>query len=130
MAWQGFRADRAAHVAQFCRPVYEEVITEAVARGMLEAPGFFANPLTRRAYLGASWMGPARPTLDPVKDAKADEAYLGMGVTSLTRISAERFGEDYRATRRRRAQDGSDAAAAALAPAPLAQPQPDDEEDS
>ena len=113
MAWQFFRTDRAMHVSQFCRPVYEAVITEAVARGHLRAPGFFQNPLRRRAWLGSEWMGPARPTIDPVKDATADEKYLEMGVTSLTRISAERFGMDQRRVRRRRAQDGSDERAAA-----------------
>jgi len=114
MAWQGFRTDRVAHVEQFCRPVYEEVMTEAVARGYLDAPGFFSDPLRRRAWLGATWMGPARPTIDPVKDANADRAYLEMGATSLTRISAERFGQDYRTIRRRRAQDGSNEAVAMM----------------
>jgi len=114
VAWQGFRTDRRAHVSQFCQPIYEEVITEAVARGLLEAPGFFSDPLRRRAWLGATWMGPARPTLDPVKDANSDRLYLEMGATSLTRISAERFGQDYRTVKRRRLQDGSAEAAAAL----------------
>lgn len=127
MAWQFFRTDRARHVSQFCAPVYEAVITEAVARGLLVAPGFFADPLRRRAWLGAVWMGPARPTVDPVKDATADEKWLEMGVTSLTRIAAERFGQDYRAIRRRRAQDGSDEVAARKAP-PTGTPTPPAEE--
>lgn len=118
MAWLFFRADRALHVRQFCAPAYEDVISEAVARGVLRAPGFFSNPLRRRAWLGAVWMGPARPTIDPVKDATADRMYLDMGATSLTRITAERFGLDHRAVRRRRAQDGSDAASVAGFPGP------------
>jgi len=108
MAWQFFRTDRARHVTQFCRPSYEAVMTEAVARGLLQAPGFFTDPLRRRAWLHADWMGPARPTIDPTKDAQADEAYLAMGATSLTRITAERFGTDQRVVRRRRQQDGSE----------------------
>lgn len=117
MAWLFFRADRALHVIQFCQPAYEDVITEAVARGLLKAPGFFSDPLRRRAWLGAVWMGPARPTIDPVKDATADEKYLAMGATSLTRITAERFGLDHRTVRRRRAMDGSASASAAGAKA-------------
>jgi lambda family phage portal protein len=112
MAWQFFRTDRNLHVTQFCKPAYEDVITEAVARGLLAAPGFLTDPLRRQAYLNATWMGPARPTLDPVKDAKADELYLNMGVTSKTRIAAERFGVDLRDVQRRRAKDGSDQTAA------------------
>lgn len=107
MAWQFFRVDRTRHVRQFCQPTYAEVIGEAVARGLLEAPGFFGDPLRRKAWLGATWMGPARITIDPVKDAKSDKEYLDMGATSLTRITAERFGQDVRDVRRRRAADGS-----------------------
>lgn len=130
IAWIYFRVDRAQHVSQFCVPAYEDVITEAVARGHLKAPGFFTNPLRRQAWLGAVWMGPARPTIDPVKEAKADEIYLDMGVTSLTRIAAERYGVDYRTVQRRRAQDGSDARAAAkAAPAVAAAPVDDDDVD-
>lgn len=110
MAWLFFRTDRALHVSQFCQPFYEDVISEAVARGLLVAPGFFTNPLRRQAWLGTVWMGPARPTIDPVKDANADQLYLDMGATSLTRIVAERFGMDQRVVQRRRAQDGSEAA--------------------
>lgn len=110
MAWQFFRADRALHVHQFCKPVYATVIGEAVARGILNAPGFFSDPLRRRAWLNASWMGPSRPTIDPTKDMKADEGYLKMGATSLTRITAERFGADARDVRRRRSEDGSEEA--------------------
>ncbi|WP_417627066.1 phage portal protein [Pararhodobacter aggregans] len=122
MAWQFFRADRELHVSQFCAPVYEDVITEAVARGLLKAPGLLTNPLRRQAWLGAAWMGPARPTIDPVKDATADEKYLDMGVTSLTRVAAERFGTDYRTVRRRRALDGTDEREASRAPAPAQGP--------
>ena len=130
MAWLFMRADRELHVTQFCAPIYEDVITEAVARGLLKAPRFLADPLARQAWLGAVWMGPARPTIDPVKDASADEKYLEMGVTSLTRIAAERFGVDYRTVRKRRAMDGTDARAAARSAPVAVAPPPTDEDDN
>lgn len=128
MAWQFFRADRALHVSQFCRPVYQAVLSEAVARGVLSAPGFFGDPLRRQAWLNATWMGPARITIDLVKDANADKAYLEMGATSLTKITAERFGLDHRDIRRRRAEDGSDQVGAQTAPAATTPAQTTDEE--
>lgn len=133
MAWLFFRADRALHVEQFCAPIYEDVITEAVARGLLKAPGLLTDPLRRQAWLGAEWMGPARPTIDPVKDATADQMYLDMGVGTLTRVAAERFGADYRQIRRRRALDGTDARSAAAAAAQQPDPSggaPDDQADN
>lgn len=130
MAWQFFRAERALHVEQFCQTAYEDVITEAVARGLLQAPGFFHDPLRRRAWLGAEWMGPARITIDPVKDATADEKYLEMGADTLTRITAARFGVDARKVQRRRARDGSnDVVGNRAASAPAAAPEPDDDDD-
>ncbi|OAO02706.1 phage portal protein [Roseovarius indicus] len=109
MAWQGFRVERSRHVSQFCQPTYEDVISEAVARGLLEAPGFFTAPLMRRAWLTATWMGPARLTIDPVKDANADKTYLEMGVQTRTRICAERFGQDYQTVRARREEEDREA---------------------
>ena len=129
MAWQFFRSDRALHVTQFCAPVYEMVISEAVARGLLPAPGFFKDPLLRAAWLGATWMGPARPTIDPVKDATADQMYLEMGATSLTRITAERFGDDHRSVRRRRALDGSEDVGRAAAVSETSDPANDDSDE-
>jgi len=122
MAWQSFRTDRAHHVAQFCAPVYEDVISEAVAAGLLKAPGLFSDPLARRAWLGAVWTGPARPTIDPVKDATADEKYHALGVTSLTRITAERFGTDWRVVRRRIERERAAAGAAGPAPGAAVEP--------
>ncbi len=130
MAWMFFRADRELHVTQFCAPIYEDVITEAVARGLLKAPGLLNDPLRRQAWLSGVWMGPARPTIDPVKDATADQMYLDMGVTTLTRISAERFGVDYRTVRARRALDGTDAREAAARKAAVPAPAEDEDEGS
>lgn len=105
MAWQGFRVERSRHVLQFCAPTYRDVISEAVARGLIDAPGFFSDPLMRRAWLGATWMGPARLTIDPSRDATADEKYLEMGVLTRTRIAAERFGQDWRIVHERRREE-------------------------
>lgn len=101
IARQGFKVERARHVSQFCWPIYEDVMSEAVARGLLEAPGFFADPLQRRAWLGAAWMGMEDLVLDPVRQANADRAYLDMGVLTRTQLTAERFGNDYERVRRR-----------------------------
>ena len=70
-AWDYFRRRRHWLVTMLCQPVYEAVITEAVARGRLSAPGFFADPLVRRAWLGTTWNGDAPYHLDPLKEVNA-----------------------------------------------------------
>ena len=66
-AWEAFRMRRSWLVEAFCRPVYERWLTEAVAVGRVQAPGFFADPLLRSAWCGAQWIGPVQGQLDPKK---------------------------------------------------------------
>lgn len=93
MAWQFFRVRRVWLGKHLCQAVYEWFLDEAVASGRLSAPGYFSDPAARLAYSGAQWIGPARPTIDPVKDAQADQSYLGMKIVSREEIRAERFGD-------------------------------------
>lgn len=96
MAWQFFKRKRCWLAWKFCQPVYEWVITEAIVTGRLTAPGFFEDPLIREAYLGATWIGPSRIQIDPLKEAKADETDLAMGTKTREDIIIERTGGDWR----------------------------------
>lgn len=91
-AWQFFRIKRSWFGWGFCQPYYEWVIEEAVATGRLAAPGFFEDPVVRAAWLSTQWIGSARWSLDPVKDANADEIDVRNKVKSRARISSERIG--------------------------------------
>ena len=95
MAWQFFKMRREWLIRKFCRPVYGWVIAEAVARGRLNAPGFFDDPIIRAAYLGADWIGPARMSIDPKKEAEADKILVDMGVETLAEVTAKRTGGDW-----------------------------------
>jgi len=97
MAWQFFRQRRSWLAWKFCQPVYEWVITEAVASGRLQAPGFFNDPLIREAWLGSEWIGPSRIQLDPQKEAAADLMDLGMGTKTREQIIQERTGGSFAA---------------------------------
>ena len=44
-AWKAFRMRREWLVKDFCDPVYELWLTEAVALGRISAPGFLTDPL-------------------------------------------------------------------------------------
>ena len=70
-AWSYFNRRRHWLITLLCQPVYEAVITEAVATGRLKAPGFFTDPLIQKAWLGAIWTGDAQGQLDPLKEANA-----------------------------------------------------------
>lgn len=71
-AWKAFKMRREWLADDFCRPIYEVWMSEAVARGRIYAPGFFTNPAIRAAYLGSEWLGPSQGQLDPTKEITAE----------------------------------------------------------
>ena len=97
MAWQMFRTRRSWLAWKFCQPVYEWVITEAVASGRLVAPGYFDDPIVREAWLGSDWIGPSRIQLDPYKEASADQIDLVMRTKTRAQIIMERTGGSFEA---------------------------------
>ncbi len=95
MAYQFFLSIRQWFVDTFCQSVYEWVIEEAVAQGRLHAPGFFTDPIIRQAYCGAEWIGNARISLDPDKEAKANKKWIEMGVKTRAGVTSEITGGDF-----------------------------------
>lgn len=94
-AWKAFRMKRAWIAADFCQPVYELFLSEAIAKGRLHAPGFFLDPLIRAAYCGAQWNGPAQGMVDPVKEVSAAEKRIEIGISTRQRETTELLGGDF-----------------------------------
>jgi lambda family phage portal protein len=94
-AWRAFLTRRAWLVDLFAQPIYQWVITEAVARGLIEAPGFFDDPLLRNAWCGTAWTGPTQGQLDPLNEANAVTKLVELGVASRQEITAEIRGGDW-----------------------------------
>jgi len=94
MFWNTVQTRRAWLVSGWATPVYESVIAEAVARGWLDAPGFFRDPLMRAAWLGVQWTGPRQPVLDEVKAANAARLRIENGTSTEQRESAA-LGHDW-----------------------------------
>ena len=70
-ARQGMLEDRKTYESEqeflkrhFCRPVYREVITQAVLAGKLHIPDFFEN---KENYLYHNWIAPGMSWIDPQK---------------------------------------------------------------
>lgn len=94
-AWKFFSSRRKWLSVQLCQPVYEMVITEAIAKGHLKAPGFFNNELIKKAYLGAEWIGPPRGQIDQLKEVKAAELRINVGISTLAEETAILTGGDW-----------------------------------
>ncbi len=94
-AWRFFRTRREWLATYFCQPVYENFMDEAVARGRIKAPGYFADPLIRKAYLGSEWTGPAPGQIDPGKEIGAAKERVALGVSTVEKETAELTGGDF-----------------------------------
>lgn len=131
-AWRFFRIRRSWIASDFCQPVYEWVIAECVARGLLAAPGFFDDPLLREAWIGAKWVGDSPGQLNPQDETAAAKMLIDLGAWTYGEATAELTGGDWernyprlvRETRMRR-EGGLDkdaalgrASPAALSPSP------------
>lgn len=94
-AWEQFKLRRAWFTRDFCQPVYEMWLVEAVATGRLEAPGFFSDSAIRFAYSNAEWYGPSMSILDPIKDVNGAALRIQYGLSTPEREAAEMTGSDF-----------------------------------
>lgn len=94
-AWKMFKMYRTWLANDFCQPIYEEWLAEAVAKGRIKAPGFFADPLRHKAYCKAAWNGPARGLLNPVQEVNAAVLKVENGFSTRSTETMEMAGGDF-----------------------------------
>ena len=94
-AWKAFRMRRTWLTNDFCRPVYEVWMSEAVALGRINAPGFFTDPLMRQAYLSSEWIGPSAGQLDPTKEVSAAVTAIENGLSTREAEAIRLNGSEY-----------------------------------
>lgn len=104
-AWKFYRKRRAWLAGTFCNPVYEAWMDEAVAIGRIAAPGYFDDPIMRRAYLGAEWVGDGPISLDPVKDVEAAKGRVELGTSTLQKETALHDGGDWESNHKQRVRE-------------------------
>lgn len=86
----------------FCQPIYEALLAEAVARGRIQAPGFFSDPVIRKAYTDCKWNGPSRTALNPSQEVEAAEKRVNAGFSTAEEETAQLTGGDYNRNIRKR----------------------------
>lgn len=87
----------------FCQPIYEAWLAEAVARGRIHAPGFFTDPAIRKAYTECKWNGPSRTALNPSQEVEAAMKRVESGFSTAQEETAQLTGGDWNRNIRQRA---------------------------
>lgn len=104
-AWRFFRSRRTWLVSMFCQPIYEIWLYEAVALGRIPAPGFFADPILRKAYSQAVWIGDSPGYIDPQKDVAASNERITSLLSTYDEETALLTGGDFERNVRQRAKE-------------------------
>ena len=94
-AWEAFKMRRAWFVNDFCQPVYECWLAEAVALGRIHAPGFFSDPMIRAAWCRARWIGPVQGSLNPLAEVQAAILHVDHGLKTHEQTAREMGGGDW-----------------------------------
>lgn len=128
-AWKMFRMRREWLVGNFCQPVYEEWLSEAVLKGRIQAPGFFDDPAIRAAWCGSEWYGDCQGQLDPLKEANAAKVRVEEGFSTREREAAELTGMKYETIHTVRAREDAMRKADGLMPSAVAAPVEEEKED-
>lgn len=103
--WKTVRVYRTAFNEKFCQPIYEQWLSEAVAVGRLDAPGFFDDPAIRQAWCGCLWMGASIGHVDPMKEVNAAEKRIALNITTQEQEASEYNGNDWNANVRQRLKE-------------------------
>ena len=127
-AWRTWKIERAWLARRFCQPIYEEWLADAVALGIVDAPGFFSDPFIRAAWCRTNWSGDGPGALDPMKEAMAAGKRMELGLSTLAEETVAYDGGDWELKHRQRAREVRDRVRDGLqAPAePPAMPPPAD----
>lgn len=94
-AWKSFRMYRTWFADDFCKPVYEIWLSEAIATGRIQAPGFFTDRTKREAWLNAEWIGPSQGQLDPGKEIAAEAMACEYGFSTYADSARRLNGSDF-----------------------------------
>lgn len=94
-AWKAFRMKRAWLVNDFCQPIYEMWLVEAIAKGRIKAPGFYLDAAIREAWSKCTWNGPSQGMLDPLKEINAATKRVELGVSTRQRETMEMNGGSF-----------------------------------
>lgn len=104
-AWRFFRGRRDWLASNFCQPIYELFLEEAIATGRIRAPGFFADPMIRKAYSGSAWVGDGPGAIDPMKEVNAAKERVALGTSTIAAESILHDGGDWEPKHRQRAKE-------------------------
>lgn len=106
-AWRFYRGRREWLASYFCQPIYELFLDHAISNGRISAPGYFSDPMMKKAYSGAIWIGDGPGSIDPQKEINAAEKRIETGISTIAAESLLHDGVDWRTKHAQRVKEQS-----------------------
>ena len=103
--WKTVRVYRSKFNQMFNQQIWEMWLSEAVAIGRVEAPGFFDDPAIRRAWCGCMWNGVTMGHVDPRKEVEAAIMRINHNLSTEEQEAAEYNGNDWSEVVRQRRKE-------------------------
>jgi lambda family phage portal protein len=126
LAWASVETWVKSVAADLMDPWYEQWFTEDVRRKEIKIEGlggaWDSSPVLRRAWLYAGWIGVPMPTMEPLKEAQADDMRIKSGLLTRERAAREFNGSDYYENTRRLKVENDELAEANASLAPAVEP--------
>ena len=94
-AWRLFRLKREWFINDFCQPVYEMWLFEAVSKGKIRAKNYFDSRSKMKLWSSATWIGTAQGQIDPVKEVQAAKLRIDNGFSTREKEAQELTGMDF-----------------------------------
>lgn len=94
-AWKHLLDVRTGTARDFCQPVLETWMAEAVILGRIRAPGFFNDPRLRWAYTRAAWRGDSQGSLNPKDEVAAMREAIDGRLITHEHACWDLFGQDW-----------------------------------
>lgn len=95
MAWKVFMNHRVDCAREFCQPVYERFLLEAVIKRRIIAPGFLDNIAIRQAWCGSRWVGQGQGQINPTVETKAAIMRIDNKLSTRSKETAMYDGDDW-----------------------------------
>ena len=119
-AWKHFERKRSNVAAKFATQCYALVLEEIFDKGLVPIPQGAAGYYDAKTeYTRCRWIGPGKGYVDPLKERKAAQLGIQMGVTTLEDECAEQ-GKDYIEVLEQRAREKAKMEELGLTPMDLA----------
>lgn len=87
-AWRFFQNERYWFHQQFLSPIFREFLSDRIADGTHDAPGYFEEFYMMKAYQEHEFFGEAPGQIDPEKETRAAMLKIDAGLSTFTKESA------------------------------------------